>query len=69
MKTISSSVLCAAIYGFTSPASSQCLPTETRGSWDVSASECRSPGKSVTRIDIGADTITTFGGNARVREV
>lgn len=60
MKTISSSVLCATIYGFASPASSQCLPTETRGSWDVSASQCRSSGKSVTRIANGATTITFF---------
>lgn len=53
----------------TLPALAQSLPADVVGSWDASAQACAATGTSVTRIDIAATRIDTFGGNAIVREV
>ena len=55
--------------GLASSALAQEIPSQAQGSWDVSAEECRAPGTSVTQIDIAADRIDTYGGNAMVQEV
>lgn len=63
------SLAAAVMIGFTLPALGQTLPTETRGSWDVSFEECRASETSMTQIDISANAISTFGGKAIVREI
>ncbi|WP_156874958.1 hypothetical protein [Sulfitobacter alexandrii] len=51
------------------PVAAQFLPAEVQGSWDVSENECARTGTSITQIDISADRIDTFAGDAIVREV
>ncbi|SLN10096.1 hypothetical protein ROJ8625_00161 [Roseivivax jejudonensis] len=62
------SALVAAVIA-AAPALAQTLPSELEGSWDVSDDACAEPGTSVTRVDITAGRIDTFGGNAQIREV
>ena len=59
----------AVALGLAAPAAAQSLPPEIQGSWDVSVEACRAPGTSMTQVDISADVIDTFGGDAAVREV
>ena len=60
----SAAALCLA-----APAVGQSLPPGVRGHWDVSSEACKAPGTSMTQIDIAADSIDTYGGDAIVREV
>jgi hypothetical protein len=69
MHTLSKAVILVAWLCVAGPVLGQVLPPDLQGSWDVSANECRSPETSLTQIDIGADTIDTYGGDAAVREV
>ena len=69
MPTPSKAVILVASLCVAGPVAGQVLPPDLQGSWDVSANECRSPETSLTQIDIGADTIDMYGGDAAVREV
>lgn len=55
--------------GLAGSAFAQSLPARAVGSWDVSAEECRKAGTSVTQVDITRRGISTYGGNAIVRQV
>lgn len=59
----------AAVFLLASPVVAQSLPSDVFGRWDISAAECRTPGTSFTQIDIGAESIDTYGGDAIIREI
>ena len=61
--------LAAALFAPAVPAGAQAIPEAARGSWDVSAAACDGPCTSMTRVDIDALAIRTFGGDAVVRAV
>ncbi|UMA67416.1 hypothetical protein LVO79_21445 (plasmid) [Roseivivax marinus] len=69
MDPVRTGVIGVAMISLAAPALGQSLPNDVQGSWDVSPEECRATGTSMTQIDITADTIDTFGGDAIVREV
>ena len=69
MDPVRTGVIGVAMISLAAPAFGQSLPNDVQGSWDASPGECRATGTSMMQIDITADTIDTFGGDAIVREV
>jgi hypothetical protein len=69
MHTHSKAIFLVASLCVAGPLLAQDLPPDLQGSWDVSIDDCRRSGTSVTQIDISADTINSFGGDATVSEI
>lgn len=69
MTPLLASLLTLATIGLAEPLSAQPLPFDTQGSWDISEKACLDPGISTTQIDIAADRIETYGGDALVRDI
>jgi hypothetical protein len=69
MRIFQSAFLTVFVFSLAMPAQGQSLPSGVLGSWDISAEGCRTPGISMTQIDVTVDKIEMYAGNAIVRTV